>query len=153
MAMVDKTDTAILRHLYRNARISNAELAEAVNLTPTPCLRRLRKMEQSGLIQAYRAELDYDALGFGIVALAFVKLVRNSERNAEAFERAVKALPAVRECSVVTGSFDYVLRLLARNLSDYEVILKKQLGAIDTVADIESTIVLKQVQCSAGLPD
>ncbi len=149
--MVDATDLRLLNHLLDNARATNAELAEKVNLSPTPCLRRLRKLEASGVVRGYRADLDYQALGFGITALAFVKLVRNSANNATDFEGAVSRLPAVTECSVVTGSFDYVLRLVARNLADYERVLKTQLGAIDTIADIESTIVLKNVDCPMGL--
>ncbi len=150
--MLDRMDQKLLQALHTNARASNADLAAAVGLTPTPCLRRLRRLERSGVIKAYRPVVDFEQLGFGIVALAFVKLHRNSVENSRDFERAVTGLACVTECCVVAGSRDYMLRILARSLGEYEQLLKNELAAIETVADIESTIILKQVDCSGSLP-
>ena len=152
MLNLDKTDKKLLLELQQNARISNVELAERLNLSPTPCLRRLRKLEAAGAIKGYETILDREILGFAISALAFVKLTRNSTANADDFEREVSSLPAVVECNVITGSYDYVLRIVAQSLEDYEMILKNQLGVIKTLADIESTIILKQVDCPRMLP-
>ena len=150
--MVDKLDMKLLRELQKNARISNVELSERVNLSPTPCLRRLRKLENTGVIRGYEVRLDTANLGLTVSALAFVKLTRNSASNGAEFEKEIKALPAVVECNVVTGPYDYVLRIVAKSLEDYESILKNQLGVIKPIADVESTIILKQVECSRGLP-
>ncbi len=150
--MIDKLDLKLLRLLQKNARISNVDLAEHVNLSPTPCLRRLRKLEETGVIKRYEARLDSASLGLTVSALAFVKLTRNSASNGAEFEKQIKALPSVVECNVVTGPYDYVLRIVAKSLEDYESILKNQLGIIKPIADVESTIILKQVECSNGFP-
>ncbi|MEM8983396.1 MAG: Lrp/AsnC family transcriptional regulator [Pseudomonadota bacterium] len=149
---MDRLDKKLLQALNRNARTSNADLAASVGLTPTPCLRRLRRLERNGVIRSYRPNIDYEKLGFVITGLAFVKLQRNSVDNSEAFEQAVTHLPAITECCVVTGSHDYMLRIVARSLGEYERLLKRDLAAIDTVADIESSIILNQVDCSTDLP-
>lgn len=142
---MDRTDRAILRALAENARISNAELAERVHLTPTPCLRRLRRLEDSGVIQGYTVRLDNTALGLGISALIFVQLERNSLDNANHFEAAVRDLPEVTECSVLTGAHDYLLRVTVQDLEHYERFVKESLASIPQVANIDTRIVLKQV--------
>ncbi len=152
MVKIDNTDRKILRALARDARVTNAELAQRVNLSPTPCLRRLRRLEAEGPIRGYEARFDLEALGLAVAALAFVKLTRASAENAAVFEREVAALPAVVECNVVAGSYDYVLRIVARSLGDYEMILKNHLAGISTVGDVESTIILKQVPCDPAPP-
>ena len=141
---LDRTDRRILSILQRDARISNADLAEKVNLSPTPCLRRLRKLESDGWIRHYRAELDTRKLGFEIAAMVFVKLDKNTKSNGQAFEDALEHLAEVTECCVVAGAHDYVLRVLTRNLQDYERFLKEKLATIDQVADLESLIILNQ---------
>ena len=141
---LDTIDRKLLTLLQRNARISNAELAEQVNLSPTPCLRRLRKLEREGWIKHYGAVLDDKMLGFQIAAMVFVKLDKNTKQNGEAFERALLELPEVTECCVVTGPHDYVLRVVSRNLEDYERLLKERIAAVDVVADLESLIILNQ---------
>lgn len=150
--MLDRLDRKLLVALNSNARASNAELAAAVGLTPTPCLRRLRRLENDGIVRSYRPVVDYEKLGYGIAALAFIKLQRNSVENSRAFETAVAEIDGVTECCVVAGAYDYLLRIIARSLGEYERLLKHELAAIDSVADIESTIILKQVDCSATLP-
>ena len=152
MLTLDDTDRRLLAELSANARISNVELAERVNLTPTPCLRRLRKLEDAGIIEGYTAVVDPAALGLEVSAFAFVKLTRKSLDNADQFERDIVEIDAVRECSVVAGPYDYLLRIVAKSLEDYELLLRKRLATIDTIADLESLIVLKQVNCSSRLP-
>lgn len=150
--MLDDIDRQLLRVLKTDARISNVDLAERVNLSPTPCLRRVKKLEQQGVIKGYEAVIDPAALGHEVSVFAFVKLGRKSSENADAFERAVAKLDAVTECSVIAGSYDYLVRIVARSLEDYEQLLKERLANIETIADIESMVVLKQVDCSAGVP-
>ena len=148
----DSVDRKILSILEKNARISNAELAEKVNLSPTPCLRRLRKLESTGLIRGYAALLDEKALGLQASALLFVNLEKNTKENAEQFEAAVKLLPEVLECFVVAGRHDYVLRIVTRDLDDYARFIKERLAVLEKIADLESIIILKQILLQKNLP-
>jgi Lrp/AsnC family leucine-responsive transcriptional regulator len=148
----DSVDKKILSLLEQNARISNAELAEKVNLSPTPCLRRLRKLENSGLIRGYAAVLDEKTLGLQASALLFVNLEKNTKENAEQFEAALKLLPEVLECFVVAGRHDYVLRIVTRDLDDYERFIKERLAVLEKIADLESIIILKQIRVRRNLP-
>jgi Lrp/AsnC family leucine-responsive transcriptional regulator len=149
---LDSIDRKILMLLQRNARISNAELAERVNLSPTPCLRRLRKLEREGWIRHYVAELDEKKLGFQIAAMVSVKLDKNTKENGEILERALFNLPQVTECCVVTGPHDYILRVVSKDLEEYERLLKEHIAAVDVVADIESVIILNQTIKRNELP-
>lgn len=148
----DSIDKQILSLLEQNARISNAELAEKVNLSPTPCLRRLRKLEDSGLIRGYGAVLNEKALGLHASALVFVNLDKNTKENAERFEAALKLLPEVMECFLVAGRHDYVLRVVTRDLDDYERFIKERLAELEKIADLESIIILKQTLFRKHLP-
>lgn len=148
----DAIDKKILALLEHDARISNAELAEKVNLSPTPCLRRLRKLEKSGLIKAYTAVLDEKALGLQASALLFVNLEKNTKENGENFEAALQLLPEVMECYVVAGRHDYVLRVVTRDLDDYERFIKERLAVLEKIANLESIIVLKQTLSRRRLP-
>ncbi len=142
---LDKTDLKILKALQANARISNAELAEHVNLSQTPCLRRLRKLESQGVIQQYRAQLDRKKLGLQVSAFVFVKLERNTAQNGQEFEAAVARLPQVTECCVLAGRHDYSLRIVTADLESYERFIKHDLAHVKEIAHIESTIILNQV--------
>ena len=149
---LDRLERKILSILQRNARISNAELAEKVNLSPTPCLRRLRKLEKDGWIQGYHAKLDAQRLGYEVSALVFVKLGKNTRANSEGFEHAIETLPQVTECCVVAGAHDYVLRVVTRSLQEYEQFLKQHLATVEQVADLESLIILGERHSTSALP-
>lgn len=149
---IDITDRKILSLLQTNARMSNAELAERVNLSPTPCLRRLRKLEESGLIRNYTAVLDQKQLGYAVSAYVFVNLEKNTKENGKSFEAAIGLLPEVLECSVVAGRHDYVLKVVARSLEDYDRFMKESLAEVTPIADLESMIILNQSPIRGGLP-
>ncbi len=149
---LDKIDRQILRVLQQEGRISNAELSERVNLSPTPCLRRVKRLEDSGVIHRYVAELDRSKLGLKVSAYVFVRLQRNSTVNAERFERAIGSLIQVEECSVLSGEYDYLVKVVAEDLEDYERFIKQQLAAIEEVDTINTTIILKQVMSRQPLP-
>tara|TARA_B100000446_G_scaffold46105_5_gene42279 strand:- start:17368 stop:17823 length:456 start_codon:yes stop_codon:yes gene_type:complete len=150
--MLDKIDRHILRVLQQQGRISNADLAERVNLSPTPCLRRVRRLEETGVIARYVAELDRKQLGLNVSAYVFVRLQRNSSVNAEKFESMISELEQVEECSVLSGEYDYLVKVVATDLEHYEAFIKQRLAAIEQVDTINSTIVLKQVTSRHPLP-
>ncbi len=149
---MDQIDKMILRHLQADARISNAELAERVNLSPTPCLRRVKRLENSGVIKGYATQLDLKKIGLSISALVFVQLTINSTKNAAKFEQAVKSIRRVQECSVLTGTYDYLLQVVALDLADYEKLIKGELANIPNIKNLESTIVLNQLDVNFSPP-
>ncbi|WP_353413349.1 Lrp/AsnC family transcriptional regulator [Arenicella sp. 4NH20-0111] len=149
---MDKVDRAILSELQGNARITNAELAEKVSLSPTPCLRRVRRLEDQGMIRGYLTRLDLDQVGLAISALVFVQLTLNSTANAELFEKSIRGIERIQGCFVMAGRFDYVLRVVARDLRDYEKLIKGELADIPNVKTIESTIILSEVEIDHRLP-
>lgn len=149
---IDQTDKKILSLLQSNARMSNADLAERVNLSPTPCLRRLKRLEASGVILNYTAVLNQKELGFAVSAYVFVNLEKNTKENARSFEEAINLLPEVIECSVVAGRHDYVLKVVASSLEDYDRFMKESLAEVTPIADLESMIILNQSPYRGGLP-
>lgn len=149
---LDRIDRQILAELQHDGRISNTDLAERVNLSPTPCLRRLRKLEQLGLINNYTAVLDRNALGLEVSAFAFIKLDANTKEVGRSFETAVSAIPEVMDCCVVASRYDYVLRIVTTDLAAYERFLKEKLANLKGVADIESMIILNEVMRRTALP-
>lgn len=150
--ILDNKDKAIVEILQRDGRISMSELAQAVNLSDTPCLRRVKKLEQAGVIENYQAALNRQAFNLNVLVYAFVRLSANSDKLATQFEQTVSSLAQVLECSVVTGAYDYLLKIIAEDLEDYESFVKKSLGTMDYIATIESTVVLKQTFSRNTLP-
>lgn len=138
--------------LQEDGRITNLELAERVDLSPTPCARRWRRLEDEGFITRYAAVVDPRRLGYAVMAFAFIRLRYNEWKTADAFEQAVNKLPNVMECCVVSGASDYLLRIVAQDLQDYERFLKRDLAVIDVIGSIDSTIVLNHVLDRGAVP-
>ena len=138
---MDKKDQQLLMVLQENARASVAELASSIHLSDTPCLRRIKKLEKENIITGYHAAINPKALSLNVVVYAFVRLSQNSVSAAEQFERAVEKLAHVLECSVISGSYDYLLKIIAHDLEGYEKFVKHQLGSLSGIATIESTVV------------
>ncbi|ADZ92720.1 Lrp/AsnC family transcriptional regulator [Marinomonas mediterranea] len=149
---LDHIDLSILRALQNDGRMTNAELAEQVFLSPTPCLRRVKRLEKLGVIDHYTAEINRSLVGIEISAFVFVQLQRNSKKNAHNFEQAVAELNEVQECFVVTGEYDYLLNVATTNLKSYDEFIKEKLGDIETVSKVDTTIVLNQVKSRRQLP-
>lgn len=149
---LDRKDKLLLNALQHNARLSNAALAEQANLSDTPCLRRINKLQQSGVISGYHAAIDRDQVDLSILVYAFVRLHENSASAANQFEQHVGEQEHVITCSVISGSYDYLLEIVAKDLPSYEQFVKHQLGACNAIAAIESTIVLKQTFAKRTLP-
>jgi Lrp/AsnC family transcriptional regulator, leucine-responsive regulatory protein len=151
-AQLDRIDYRILQHLQNDARISNAELAERVGLSPSPCLRRVRALEQAGILKRYVALVDPRAVGLPISVVVNVSL-RSQERAALVeFERQIQRCPEVMECYLMTGSSDYLLRIVVPDLESYERFLADTLTRIPGVANIQSGLALKQVVYRTELP-
>lgn len=142
MTKIDEKDRQILCVLSRDGRISNLDLAAAVSLSPSACLRRVQALEAAGVITGYRAVLDPPKLGVGFTAYLTVGLNEHSKRAQEAFERAIARSPEVRECHNVTGNVEYLLRVEASDLAAYKRFHTDVLGDIPQVATITSHVVM-----------
>lgn len=140
---MDEVDRAILGVLEQDGRISNAELAARVGLSPSPCLRRVQRLEQNGVIRGYRAVIDPAAVDRGLRVLAGVRLVRHARADVAAFERAVMKLPGVVYCHHVTGNFDYLLQVEVADLPAYEEFHANQLAGLPAVATVTSYVAMK----------
>lgn len=144
--IADAADRRILQVLQREGRISNAELAERVGLSASPCLRRVRRMEAAGIIQGYTARVDPAVEGWAIRALVIIRLSRQHEDEILMFEDAVRSWDEVAECHLVTGTPDYVLKVLARGLEDYEQFVKHKIARLKCVASIETSFIMSTVK-------
>ncbi len=145
MNPLDDTDRAILRLLRTDARMSNAALAAAVGLSPSACLRRLRLLEHRGVIRGYTVVLEEAPQRDGVVVIVQITLERQTDDHLRRFEAAVRRCPEVRECYLMTGIADYLLRVEARDAADYERIHKEALSRMPGVARIQSSFAIRSV--------
>ena len=152
MMDLDAIDRRILTELQADARISNAALAEAVGLSASPCLRRVRALEAAGVIRRYAALLEAAEVGLPISVFVQVTLERQIDRALETFETAIQDRPEVMECYLMTGDADYLLRVVVSDLTAYERFLKEHLTRVSGVASIKSSFALNQVKYSTALP-
>lgn len=149
---MDAIDVRILERLQRDARISNVELARAANLSPSPCLARVRALEQDGTIGRYVTLLDAKKLGLTVSVLVQVTLEKQIEPALEAFERAIRERPEVMECYLMTGDADYLLRVLVADVPAFERFIMDFLTRVPGVGNIKSSFALKQVKYQTALP-
>ncbi|WP_428248588.1 Lrp/AsnC family transcriptional regulator [Ferrovibrio sp.] len=149
---LDQIDRRILKRLQDNARLSSSELAAEVGISASPCWRRVRAMEEAGVIARYVTLLNPEALGLSISIFTNVTLDKQIEPALEAFQKAVRKRPEVMECYLMTGDFDYLLRVVVSDLGAYERFLLDHLTRIPGVASIKSSFALKQVKYTTALP-
>lgn len=149
---LDAFDRRILDQLQRSGRISNVELAKSVGLSPSPCLRRVRDLEDAGVIDRYAAILNQGRTGFSLSVFVQVTLERQVETALETFERVIAGRPEVMEAYLMTGDSDYLLRIVVPDVSDYEAFLKDHLTRIPGVASIKSSFALNRVKYETALP-
>ncbi len=149
---LDEIDRRILAALQADARISNARLAETAGLSPSPCLRRVRRLERAGVIAGYAALLDPGALGLPVSVFVQVSLERQIDRSLEVFERAVRERPEVMECYLMTGDADYMLRVVVADIAAYERFLMDHLTRVPGVSSIKSSFALNRVKYATALP-
>lgn len=151
-ALIDDIDAKLLNLLQKDAALSVADLSEAVGLSPSPCWRRIKRMEDMGLITGRVVLLDAQKLGLGFEVYALVKLNLPSRANLEAFEAHLEAWPEVVSCATVTGREDYVLHILTQDMHAYDDFLRDKLLASDLVSGVESRIIMRSVKNTTALP-
>lgn len=132
--------------------MTNVELAERVGLTAPPCLRRVRALEQAGVIRGYHADLDPIQLGFPITVFAMVSLRSQAEHDLAAFERHVAAIPEVRECHMLNGEIDFILKIVAADLESFQRILTTHLTPAPNVASVKSSLTIRTAKVRSGVP-
>ena len=143
---LDRFDQHILEVLQQDGRINNQELADRIGLSPSPCLRRVRALEESGLITGYRALLDAKKLGLTLMALVHISMDKHTPERFSNFEAAIVVLPEVLECLLITGQdADYQLKVAVRDMDHYQALLLNQLTRIEGVTGVHSSFVLRRV--------
>lgn len=149
---LDAIDRKILAVVQRDGRITNQQLADEIGLSPSPCLRRLRLLEENGVVDRYVALLDPEAVGLSVSAFVRVRLDRQDDRHLAIFEEAVADLPEVMECYLMTGDSDYQLRVLVASLVDFEEFLRTKLSKIEGVGVVTTSFALRPIVYKTALP-
>lgn len=150
---LDRYDRRILEILQEDGRISNQDLAERIGLSPSPCLRRVRALEEAGIIAGYRAALDARALGLTLMALIHISMDRHTPERFENFESRVRAIPEVMECLLITGQdADYQIKAVVRDMDAYQELLLNRITRIEGVTGVHSSFVLRRVIERPALP-
>ncbi|UWQ85585.1 Lrp/AsnC family transcriptional regulator [Leisingera caerulea] len=149
---MDSKDRQIIRALQRDGRMTNQDLAEAVSLSPSPCLRRVRNLEASGVIRGYSADVDAAAYGMAITVFVRIRLERHNETDVQSFEGKVRRMDEVLECHVLTGAMDYQLRVLVPDLEAYESFIRNRIHPIGGIASIDTSFVYGTVKRTAVFP-
>lgn len=148
----DGTDLRILRILQTDGNISNADLARQIGLSPPSTLQRVRKLEESGYVRRYAALLDHESMGYGLLVMAMISLALHQEKPIEQFRQEVMDVPEVLECFHVSGDFDFLLKIVAKDMHDYERIIRERLSTISGVGKIHSSFVLGVTKQTTELP-
>ena len=151
MEQLDPTDLQILRTLQKDAKLTTKELAAAVNLTPTPVFERQKRLERQGFIRRYVAVLDAEKLDRGLIVFCHVKLRHVNRDIAADFEQRIKQIAEVTECYNTSGNFDYILKVHARDMKQYQEFVLNKLGTIDSLGSLESTFVMSEVKHDYGI--
>ncbi len=150
---MDNIDYQILSELQQDGRLSNVELAERVNLSPSPCLRRVRALEEQGVIESYTALVDHEKYGLPVTVFVSVRLERQNQESIQRFEKGVAALDEVMACYLMAGKYDYLLMVVAHTIKNYEYFVRDKLTQIPGIAELESSFAFGRVKSSTQLPD
>ena len=149
---LDRIDRRILRDLQADGRMTNVELARRAGISAPPCLRRVRALEEAGYIRGYHADVAPEALGFGVIVFAHVGLNSQAESDLRKFEQMVEAWPLVRECHMLAGETDFLLKVVAEDWDAYQRFLTTQLTAAPNVAHVKSSLAIRASKQEAGVP-
>lgn len=151
-AKLDEIDRHILAELQSDGRMTNVELARRVGISAPPCLRRVRTLEEAGFIRGYHADINPRELGFEVQVFAMVRLASQSERDLSAFETLARSWPLVRECHMLNGEIDFILKCLAPDLSTFQRFLTEALTAAPNVASVKTSLVIRGAKDEPGVP-
>lgn len=150
---LDRYDREILRILQEDGRINNQDLADRIGLSPSPCLRRVRALEDGGLIQGYHAQLDPKALGLSLMALIHISMDKHTPERFQNFETEIARIPEVMECLLITGqAADYQLKVVVADMDAFQVLLLDKITRIEGVTGVHSSFVLRRVVDKSALP-
>jgi DNA-binding Lrp family transcriptional regulator len=152
MANLDQIDRRLLAELQAEGRVTNVELAQRVGLTAPPCLRRVRALEDLGVIRGYHADVDPGKLGYAISVFALVSLRSQAEEALRQFEDHVRTLPEVRECHMLNGEIDFILKIVARDLQSFQEFLTSKLTAAPNVASVKTSLTIRTAKQLPGVP-
>ncbi len=151
-AKLDPIDRQILAELQADGRMTNVELARRVGISAPPCLRRVRTLEEAGYVRGYHADVDARELGFEVQVFANVGLVSQAEADLSAFEERCRNWPLVRECHMLNGEVDFILKCVAPDLLTFQNFLTEELTAADNVASVKTSLVIRQAKDQPGVP-
>lgn len=149
---LDKIDRKILMHLQEDGRITNVDLAKQAGISAPPCLRRVRALEDAGYILGYNARLDKAALGYSITVFAQIKLVSQAEADLKQFEALIASWPMVRECHMLAGEMDFILKIVAEDWDHYQKFLTEKLTAAPNVTSVKSSLAVREAKAEPGVP-
>ena len=149
---LDDVDKQILHDLQNDGRMTNVELARRAGVSAPPCLRRVRVLEKAGIVRGYHADIDPHALGFGVAVFASVSLKSQAEADLRAFHELIESWPMVRECHMLTGETDFLLKVVAADWDAYEKFLTTKLTAAPNVSTVKSALTIKTTKYAPGVP-
>ena len=152
MIPLDAIDRMILASLQEDGRITNVDLARRAGLTAPPCLRRVRALEEVGVIESYHARLNSTALGYGIMVFALVSLKSQAETDLRAFETHVASLPEIRECHMLNGEIDFILKIVSKDLQSFQEFLTSKLTPAPNVASVKTSLTIRTAKSAPGVP-
>lgn len=150
--IIDDTDRVVLRSLQEEGRLTNVELASRAGLTAPPTLRRVRALETAGIIRGYHADLSPEALGYGITVFAMVSLRSQAEADLRAFEEHVAGLPPIRECHMLNGEIDFILKIVAHDLQEFQRFLTTHLTSAPNVEHVKTSLTIRTSKNLPGIP-
>jgi len=149
---LDAVDRVILDTLQAEGRVTNVDLAVRAGLTAPPCLRRVRALEERGVIRGYHAQLDPEALGYGLMVFALVSLKSQAEDDLRAFEAHIADIPEVRECHMLNGEIDFILKIVAHDLPSFQALLTSKLTTAPNVASVKTSLTIRTAKDLPGVP-
>ncbi len=149
---LDSIDLRILYELQEDGRITNVELSRRAKITAPPCLRRMRALEKAGYIKGYHADLDAQTLGFEVTGFAYVGLVSQADSDLKRFEEQVRAWPQVRDCYMLNGDVDFLLKCVAKDLPSFQAFVTETLTAAKNVASVRTALAIRESKHAPGIP-
>ena len=152
MGTLDAIDRRLLAELQAEGRVTNVDLASRVGLTAPPCLRRVRALEEEGVIRGYHADLDPSKLGYAITVFAMVSLRSQAEEDLRGFEEHMRGLPEVRECHMLNGEIDFILKIVSHDLQSFQEFLTSKLTPAPNVASVKTSLTIRTAKNEPGVP-